>query len=153
MAKTCLNCWFNSSTIIMSVILLKTTVSYLSKNLAIRCEGRKVDRQEERSSQPRSEFKMLGFLHTWQRWWAKHSCEIMFHLGFFWGGFFFHRKVQQTHLIGYLSQNLISQFWLRKSLLDNVVPKQILLSPIQVRITHKSHDLSQRKTFRTTLKL
>lgn len=55
--------------------------------------------------------------------------------------FFLILQVQQTHLIGYLSQNLISQFWVRKSLLDDVVPKQVLLSPIQVRITHKSHYL------------
>lgn len=37
---------------------------------------------------------------------------------------------KRTHLIGYLSQNLITKARIGKSSLDDVVPKQILLSPI-----------------------
>lgn len=61
----------------MTYIINNDGVCYFSKNLAIRCEGRKVERQEERSSQPRSEFKVLGFLHTWQGKWGNKSKNII----------------------------------------------------------------------------
>lgn len=48
----------------------------------------------------------------------------------------------QSHLIGYLSQDLISEAGIGQSSLDDVVPKQILLSSIQVRVPHEPKYLS-----------
>ncbi len=50
----------------------------------------------------------------------------------------YHWPRKQAYLIGHLSQDLISEAGIGKSSLDDVVPEQILLSPIQVGITHKS---------------
>lgn len=59
--------------------------------------------------------------------------------------FLFHtfKKGIGSHLIGYLSQDLITEAGIGQSSLDDVVPKEILLSPIQVRVTHEPEYLSK----------
>ena len=50
------------------------------------------------------------------------------------------------HLVGQLSQDLVSQALIGQSSLDDVVPKQVLLSPIQVGVAHEPQDLQHRTT-------
>lgn len=45
------------------------------------------------------------------------------------------------HLIGHLSQNLISDWWSSQTPLDDVISEQILLSTVQVRVAHETQNL------------
>jgi len=63
------------------------------------------------------------------------------------------------HLIGYLRQDLISDWWSGKASLNDVISKQVFLSSIQVWISHETQNLSntelkiQQQSCREVLKM
>lgn len=118
--------------------MVAADTSYFSRYLASLWEGRKAERQEDRRSQPRSEFRMLGFLHTWWQYWSILRKITPLQLSLL---VFKNTQKSGSYLICHLNQNLISEAAIGKSSLDDVVPEQVLLSTVQVWVTHEPKNL------------